>query len=175
MASAASRLLESSSAVFAALEGRFAEPVESPTDEEVAEAAVQSPDGWSAFAAGLAARGKASRVRPGQPLDPQVATAALDLWECSEGPATEALAYQPLAPYLVVMGKGSIRRLHRGDGCWKAKALAFREYEILEDEPPSQDKYDQYCRKCWPHTSPPVPEASEDGSASSSSSSSSGA
>ena len=84
-------------------------------------------------------------------------------------------AYQPLAPYLVAMGKGSIRRLHRGDGCWKAKALAFREYEILEDEPPSQDRYDHYCRKCWPHTSPPVPEAAEDGSASSSGSSSSGA
>ena len=172
--SAASRLLESSSAVFAALEGRLA-PVESPTDEEGTEAAVKSPDGWSAFAAGLAARSKASQVRLGQPLDPQVATAALDLWECGEGPATEAPAYQPLAPYLVAVGKGNVRRLHRGDGCWKAKALAFREYEILEDEPPSQDKYDQYCRKCWPHTSPPVPEASEDGSVSSASSSSSGA
>ena len=45
----------------------------------------------------------------------------------------------------------------------------------LTRTPPHKDKYDQYCRKCWPHTSPPVPEVSEDGSVSSASSSSSGA
>ena len=174
VASAAARLLESSSAVFAALEGRLAQ-AESPTDEEGVETAVKSPDGWAAFAAGLAIRSKASQPRLGQPLDPQVASAALDLWECGEGPATEAPAYQPLAPYLVAVGKGNVRRLHRGDGCWKAKSLAFREYEILDEEPPSQDKHAQYCRKCWPHTSPPIPEVSEDGSVSSASSSSSGA
>jgi hypothetical protein len=174
VASAASRLLESSSAVFSALEGKLA-PAEVPTDEEGPETAAKSPDGWAAFAEGLGTRSKASQARLGQPLDPQVASAALDLWECGEGPATEAPAYQPLAPYLVAVGKGNVRRLHRGDGCWKAKSLAFREYEILDEEPPSQDKYAQYCRKCWPHTSPPVPEVSEDGSVSSASSSSSGA
>ena len=36
-------------------------------------------------------------------------------------------------------------------------------------DPPLPDKYEQYCRKCWPHTLPPVPEVSEDGSASSAS------
>jgi hypothetical protein len=172
VASAATRLLESSNSVFAALEGRFAQG-ESPTDEEGVETAVKSPDGWGSFAADLASKCKASQLRLGQPLDRQVASAALDLWECREGPATEAPAYQPVAPYLVAVGKGNVRRLHRGDGCWKAKSLAFREYEILEEDPPSQDRYAQYCRKCWPHDVPPVPEASEDGSVSSASSSSS--
>ena len=47
------------------------------------------------------------------------------------------------------------------------------EYEILAEDPSSQDRYAQYCRKCWPHDVPPVPEESEDGSVSSASSSSS--
>ena len=110
MASAATRLLESSNSVFAALEGRFAQG-ETPTDEEDVEAAVKSPDEWDSFAADLASKCKASQLRLGQPLDRQVASAAFDLWECPGGPATEAPAYQPVAPYLVAIGKGNVRRL----------------------------------------------------------------
>jgi hypothetical protein len=174
VASAAARLGEASSALFAALEGKTGQ-VESPTDEDGEGPAAKDPGDWDCFAANLVASAKASQLRLGQPLDPQVASAALDLWKCDDEPATEGPAYQPLAPYLVAVGKGNVRRLHRGDGCWKAKSFAFREYEVLEDEPPAQDKYELYCRKCWPHSSPPVPEESDEGSASSASSSSSGA
>ena len=174
VASAAARLWESSSALFTALEGKT-EQAESPTDDDGDGATAKDPDDWADFAAGLAEKAKASQLRLGQPLDPRISSSALDLWKCDEVPATEGPAYQPLAPYLVAVGRGNVRRLHRGDGCWKSKALAFREYEILEEEPPSQEKYEQYCRKCWPHSSPPVPEVSDDGSASSASSSSSGA
>ena len=174
VASAAARLWESSTALFTALEGKTEQAV-SPTEDDGDGAAAKDPDDWAGFAAGLAEKVKASQLRLGQPLDPRISSSALDLWKCEEVPATEGPAYQPLAPYLVAVGRGNVRRLHRGDGCWKSKALAFREYEILEEEPPSQEKYEQYCRKCWPHSSPPVPEVSDDGSASSSSSSSSGA
>ena len=172
VASAAARVWEASSALFAALEGKTGQ-VESPTDEDGEGPAAKDPGDWVGFAANLVASAKASQLRLGQPLDPQVSSAALDLWKCDDEPATEGPAYQPLAPYLVAVGKGNVRRLHRGDGCWKAKSFAFREYEVLEEEPPAQDKYELYCRKCWPHSSPPVPEGSDEGSASSASSSSS--
>ena len=168
-------MLESSSAVFAALEGNLAQ-AGSPTDEEAAEAAEKSPDEWAAFASGLAARSKASHPRLGQPLDPRVASSALELWECGEVPANGAPGYQPVVvPYLVAVGKGNIRRLHRTDGCWKAQALAFKEYELLDKYSAPQECYSHSCRKCWPLTTPPVPEESEGGSVSSASSSSSGA
>jgi hypothetical protein len=104
-----------------------------------------------------------------------VAASALELGECGEVPANEATGYQPAVPYVVAVGKGNIRRLHRTDGCWKAQALAFKEYELLDDYPAPQECYSHYCRKCWPLTTPPVPEESEGGSVSSASSSSSGA
>ena len=78
-------------------------------------------------------------------------------------------------PYLVAGGKGNVRRLHRTDGCWKAQSLAFREYELLDEDPAPQERYSHYCRKCWPLTTPPILEESEGGSVSSASSSSSGA
>jgi hypothetical protein len=55
------RMLESSFAVFAALEGKPARG-ESPTDDEGPEAALKSPDGWAAFASGLAARSQSSQM-----------------------------------------------------------------------------------------------------------------
>ena len=75
-------------------------------------------------------------------------------------PANEAPGYQPAVPDVVAVGKGNIRRLHRTDGCWKAQALAFKEYELLDKYPAPQECYSHYCRKCWPLTTPPVPEDS---------------
>ncbi len=30
------------------------------------------------------------------------------------------------------------------EGCWKAKSLAFRDYEVVDEDPPHKDKYDQF-------------------------------
>jgi hypothetical protein len=168
------RLVESSAAVFAALEGKTVE-VEPPTYEEATAAAEEGPGGWESFASGLASRSKGSRLGLGQPLDHQVASSALDLWQGDEGQGHDDPSYQPAVPYVVAVGKGGIRRLHRTDGCWKAKALAFKEYDMVDEYPAPQELYSHYCRKCWPLATPPVPEESDGCSVSSASSSSSGA
>jgi hypothetical protein len=172
LASAATRLLESSASLFSALEGKL-EPVESPTDDEVV--APAPLDDWVGFAEGLAARSKTGCTRLGQPLDPRIASAALELWECGETPAAEAPDYLPVVPYLVVVGKGNSRRLHRTDGCWKATSLAFKEYELVDEDPVPVEMYDAFCRKCWPKSAPSLPEDSGEGSVSSASSDSSAA
>ena len=60
--------------------------------------------------------------------------------------------------------------LHRGGGCWRARSLAFRDYEVVEGGPPESHLYDRFCRVCWPASDPRGggSEASSSGTSSSS-------
>ena len=183
LAGAAKRLSESAASLFSALAGRPAQ-LESPTDEgEAGEGPIvegkpplPGQDGWGECASGLVSRSKVAQHRLGQPLDPSISSAALELWECRDVPATKGCDYQPVAPYLVVGGQGKVRRLHRADGCWRATSLAFKEYELIDSDPVPAEVYTHFCRKCWPLSAPSPPEGSgEDAEVSSASSSSSDA
>ena len=53
--------------------------------------------------------------------------------------------------YVVATSKrGSRSILHRRGGCWRAKRLAFNNYELVKsDGKPLASFYDGYCRDCW--------------------------
>ncbi len=52
---------------------------------------------------------------------------------------------------------------------------AFKDYELLDEDPVPLELYDAFCRKCWPKSAPSLPEDSGEGSVSSASSDSSAA
>ena len=63
------------------------------------------------------------------------------------------------AKYLIVLSKkGSMLRLHRSDGCWKAQTLSFASFELCDLDPVPQNLYSHYCHTCWPRA-PPQEEA----------------
>ncbi len=77
-------------------------------------------------------------------------------------------------PYLVVCTrKGAVRRLHRTDGCWRAVAFSFKEFECIYEDPVPTDKYSHYCHDCWPTTAPVVCSSGSDEASDSSEGSSS--
>ena len=126
-------------------------------------------DDWEDFAASLKARGQATQLRPGRPLDPRVAR---ELLPDQVGAGAEGQEYQPVIPYLVVVNK-RVRCLHRANGCWRACALSFKEFEFVELEPVPSELYTQYCRGCWPASAPGLADGSGDDSGVSSARSSS--
>jgi len=73
--------------------------------------------------------------------------------------------------YLVsVSQRGTVHRLHRADGCWRAKGRRFAHYHPIAEHPPNASSYTSVCKDCWPEaTAKKTP-----GGSSSSSSSSSG-
>ena len=59
-------------------------------------------------------------------------------------------------------------RLHRRDGCYRARQLRFHSYEVVSFSPVPDNLYDSVCRACWP-CGGPGEEISSDSSSSSSS------
>ena len=51
----------------------------------------------------------------------------------------------------VAGGRGC--RLHRHNGCWRGRGLAFSSYELW-DRDPTPNSYTDYCRACWPMEGP---------------------
>ena len=61
------------------------------------------------------------------------------------------------APYLIVTTQlGTVRRLHRTEGCWRAIALSFKNFDYCGEDPVPVDRYTHYCHDCWPRTGPMV-------------------
>ena len=60
-------------------------------------------------------------------------------------------AEEDSAPYVLVSSKrGEVMRLHFGSGCWHARTLSFREFELCDLDPVPPNLYDEYRRACWP-------------------------
>jgi len=75
--------------------------------------------------------------------------------------------------YLVsVSQRGTVHRLHRADGCWRAKGRRFAHYHPISEHPPSASSYSSVCKDCWPEEAGKKVAGSSSGSSSSSSSSS---
>ena len=76
--------------------------------------------------------------------------------------------------YIIVYTRGRAEaRLHLAAGCWRARRLSFRDFEILDVDTPSPDLYNRVCKDCWPLT-PIQPDAPADTESAGSGSSSSG-
>ncbi len=92
--------------------------------------------------------------------------------------AAEALeTVERAAPYLIVTTQlGTVRRLHRTEGCWRAIAFSFKNFGYCSEDPVPVERYTHYCHDCWPKTAPLVKadKVEESDSSSDSSSSTSG-
>jgi hypothetical protein len=170
MSGAAGRLSEAAVSLFSELAGGAAHLAPQGEEEVLVGQAVpahdrwnvvtEGKDDWADFAADLKSRGKDAQR---QLLDPRVAREL----------EAEGLEYQPVAPYLIVVNK-RIRRLHRTNGCWRACALSFAEFEFVDLEPVPPEMFTHYCRNCWSASSTGLAEGSgEDEGGSSARSSSS--
>ena len=75
---------------------------------------------------------------------------------------------------IVLSKKGSMLRLHRSDGCWKAQTLTFASFELCDLDPVPRNMYSHYCHTCWPRASPQedaISESAEDSDSSATSAS----
>ena len=136
--------------------GAVSQPILAHDDWGIVTAA---QDDWGDFAASLRARRQATQHLPGLPLGPRIAVAARELLSDQGGAEAEGPEYQPDIPYLIVVNK-RVRRLHRTNGCWRAVALSFREFEFVDLEPVPSELFTHYCRGCWPASAPGLAEGS---------------
>ena len=51
-------------------------------------------------------------------------------------------------------GKARRPRLHLRDGCYQARGLRFRDFELFDMDIVPQHLYGEYCHKCWPAEGP---------------------
>ena len=56
--------------------------------------------------------------------------------------------------FIVLSKKGTMLRLHRAGGCWKAQTLTFAIYEFCDLDPVPRNLYSHYCHTCWPRAAP---------------------
>lgn len=78
------------------------------------------------------------------------------------------------AKYIIVYTRGRKEaRLHLADGCWRARRLGFRDFELLDADTPDTKAYNRVCKDCWPRTpiQPSVEETDSEDSESNSGSS----
>jgi len=41
-------------------------------------------------------------------------------------------------------------RLHKVDGCWRARKMDFADYELTNLDPIPRESYNMVCKQCWP-------------------------
>ena len=89
---------------------------------------------------------------------------------------TEVGTVTEAAPYLVSVSKrGSVSRLHKAQGCWRARGLRFSDFEMILDDPPRPSQFTTFCRDCRWGPGPAWERASSSSSPSAASSSSASA
>jgi len=100
------------------------------TDEELND--VDEPEG---------ARGAAPPTPPVQPADVQEARPVLPVAATQDGP--------PTSGYVVSISRSDWRRLHRIGGCSRHPGVHYLSFELLGNDRPAPEAYDDYCRQCW--------------------------
>jgi len=55
----------------------------------------------------------------------------------------------PDTGYVVSLSRSDWRRLHRIGGCARHPGVHYLRYELLGDEKPKPEEYDDFCRQCW--------------------------
>ncbi len=81
-------------------------------------------------------------------MDPSVEPAPCPAVQAETVPV-EDKAEEVTAKYIIVLSKkGSMLRLHRADGCWKAQNMTFASYELCDLDPVPRNLYSHYCHTC---------------------------
>jgi len=55
----------------------------------------------------------------------------------------------PSSGFVVSLSRSDWRRLHRFGGCPRHPGVHYLRYELLGEERPRPDAYDDFCRQCW--------------------------
>ena len=64
-------------------------------------------------------------------------------------------AQEETSKHIIVLSKkGTMLRLHRAGGCWKAQTLTFASYEFCDLDPVPRNLYSHYYHTCWPRAAP---------------------
>jgi len=72
--------------------------------------------------------------------------------EPEEQPPLPVLDEHPGLPesgYVVSLSRSDWRRLHRLGGCTRHPGVHYLRYELLGEDRPRPEDYDDYCRQCW--------------------------
>ncbi len=64
--------------------------------------------------------------------------------------------------FVSVSSKRGIRRLHTTGGCGRRPGQEVLHFELLGEETPSPDRYDDFCRQCWRGSEAPRPRAGDE-------------
>ena len=64
-------------------------------------------------------------------------------------PVLDGPQVPPASGYVVSLPRSDWRRLHRLGGCARHPGVHYLRYELLGDERPKPEEYDDFCRQCW--------------------------
>ena len=64
-------------------------------------------------------------------------------------PVADGPGVPPETGYVVSISKSDWRRLHRLGGCSRHPGVHYLQFELLGDERPKPEEYDDFCRQCW--------------------------
>jgi len=64
-------------------------------------------------------------------------------------PVLESPQAPPASGFVVSLSKSDWRRLHRVGGCARHPGVHYLRFELLGDERPKPEEYDDFCRQCW--------------------------
>jgi len=78
---------------------------------------------------------------PAEPVSLPFAGPVLPVAPASDGP--------PTSGFVVSISKSGWRRLHRIGGCTRMPGVHYLNFELLGDEKPGVEAYDDFCRQCW--------------------------
>ena len=91
---------------------------------------------------------------PAEGVQPAPAAAAAQAVGAAVQSPTEELEDLPPLYVLAHSGRSRKPRLHLREGCYQARGLRFKNYELLDMNEVPMDMYGEYCRKCWPAGNP---------------------
>jgi len=86
-------------------------------------------------------RMEAPPTPPAEPAGLPVAVPVLPVAPTPEGP--------PTSGFVVSLSRSDWRRLHRIGGCARLPGVHYLRFELLGDDKPGPEAYDDYCRQCW--------------------------
>jgi len=64
-------------------------------------------------------------------------------------PVEDEPAGPPASGFVVSLSRSGWRRLHRIGGCARHPGVHYLRYELLGEERPRPEDYDDFCRQCW--------------------------
>ena len=54
-----------------------------------------------------------------------------------------------MSGYVVSLSRSDWRRVHRIGGCTRRPGVHYLRFELVGDDKPKPEDYDDFCRQCW--------------------------